>query len=81
MARLPTPRGDNNIWGTILNDYLRVAHNSHGTLKVEVTDASKLQVEDYPRKTRSTTLSTLGCGPSYSPYRSFIVASFGSISR
>jgi hypothetical protein len=43
MARLPIPGGDNNTWGTILNDYLSVSHNSDGTLKVEVTDASKLQ--------------------------------------
>jgi parallel beta-helix repeat protein len=43
MARLPTPGGDNNTWGTILNDYLNVSHNSDGTLKLSVTDASKLQ--------------------------------------
>lgn len=43
MARLPTPGGDNDVWGTILNDYLSVSHNSDGTLKVSVTDASKLQ--------------------------------------
>jgi hypothetical protein len=43
MSRLPTPDGDNNIWGTVLNDYLSVSHNSDGTLKVSVTDASKLQ--------------------------------------
>jgi hypothetical protein len=43
MARLPTPCGDNNKWGVILNYYLSVAHNPDGTLKVEVTDASKLQ--------------------------------------
>jgi hypothetical protein len=43
MARLPIPGGDNNKWGTILNDCLKVSHNSDGTLKVELTDASKLQ--------------------------------------
>lgn len=32
-ARLPTPGGDNGNWGKILNDYLRVEHNSDGTLK------------------------------------------------
>ncbi|HEV7928530.1 MAG TPA: hypothetical protein VGP12_00195, partial [Nitrosospira sp.] len=33
MARLPTPGGDSNTWGTILNDFLSVEHNSDGTLK------------------------------------------------
>ena len=27
---LPTVGGDNNTWGTILNDYLLVAHNQYG---------------------------------------------------
>lgn len=34
MARLPSPGGDNNTWGTILNDFLSVEHNSNGTLKL-----------------------------------------------
>ncbi len=33
MARLPIVGADNNNWGTILNTYLQVAHNSDGTLK------------------------------------------------
>ena len=41
MARLPTPGGDNNTWGTILNDFLSVEHNSDGTLKTSGTIASK----------------------------------------
>jgi hypothetical protein len=32
-ARLPTVGGDDGNWGTILNQYLQVAHNSDGTLK------------------------------------------------
>lgn len=32
MSRLPTPGGDAGTWGTILNDYLEVSHNSDGTL-------------------------------------------------
>ena len=32
-ARLPTPGGDNNIWGSILNTFLEVSHNSDGTLQ------------------------------------------------
>ena len=31
-ARLPVPGSDDNAWGTILNDFLVVAHNSDGTL-------------------------------------------------
>lgn len=31
MARLPTPGGDSNNWGAILNDYLQVEHNDDGT--------------------------------------------------
>ncbi|MBC7746541.1 hypothetical protein H7Y40_01005 [Pedobacter sp.] len=33
MARLPQPGGDENTWGTILNDFLAAAHNLDGTLK------------------------------------------------
>ena len=31
-ARLPVPGSDANTWGTILNDFLEVAHNSDGTI-------------------------------------------------
>lgn len=31
MPSLPTVGGDNNTWGTILNDYLEVAHAADGT--------------------------------------------------
>ena len=33
MTRLPKPGGDAGNWGTILNDFLDVAHNSDGSLK------------------------------------------------
>lgn len=33
MARLPTPGGDDDQWGTILNDYLSQGHNTDGTHK------------------------------------------------
>lgn len=33
MARLPTPGGDENTWGDVLNDFLQVSHNADGTLK------------------------------------------------
>jgi len=35
MSRLPTVGGDNNSWGTVLNEFLEVSHNSDGTLKEE----------------------------------------------
>lgn len=34
MSRLPLPGQDNGTWGTILNDYLQVEHNTDGTLKL-----------------------------------------------
>jgi hypothetical protein len=38
--RLPTPGGDSGDWGTILNGFLEVSHNSDGTLiPTAVTDA------------------------------------------
>ena len=33
MARLPTPGADNGTWGSVLNEYLDVEHNTDGTLK------------------------------------------------
>ena len=32
MSRLPTVNGDNGTWGTVLNDFLSVAHAAGGTL-------------------------------------------------
>jgi hypothetical protein len=33
MARLPTVGSDNGSWGTVLNSFLEISHNSDGTLK------------------------------------------------
>jgi hypothetical protein len=33
MTRLPTPGADTGSWGTILNQFLEVSHNTNGTLK------------------------------------------------
>ncbi len=33
MARLPTVGSDNGNWGTVLNEFLGVSHNSDGTIK------------------------------------------------
>ncbi len=43
-ARLPTVGGDNGNWGTLLNSYLQVAHNSDGTTK---NSATVFNVKDY----------------------------------
>jgi hypothetical protein len=36
MSRLPAPGQDPGVWGDILNDFLRVAHNDNGTIKLSV---------------------------------------------
>jgi hypothetical protein len=33
MSRLPTPGSDDGNWGSVLNDFLLVGHNTDGTLK------------------------------------------------
>lgn len=49
MARLPQPGGDSGDWGTILNTFLTIAHNTDGTLKngsvAESTLASAVQLK------------------------------------
>lgn len=49
MARLPEPGGDSGQWGEILNDYLRVSHNTDGTIK-----SSLLQNDPTPDATLTT---------------------------
>ncbi len=39
MPRLPTPGGDDGIWGDILNDFLLTAHNADGTLRITTNKA------------------------------------------
>jgi hypothetical protein len=34
-ARLPTPGGDDNAWGNVLNTFLSISHNTDGTLTME----------------------------------------------
>jgi hypothetical protein len=41
MTRLPNPGQDAGAWGTILNDFLSVEHNSDGTLKASGSLAAK----------------------------------------
>lgn len=40
MARLPVPGADSGTWGSVLNDFLEVAHNTDGSLKT--IDQSKV---------------------------------------
>ena len=40
MPVLPTPGGDDNIWGTELNTWLQVAHNSDGSLQTSAVTAA-----------------------------------------
>ena len=39
MSRLPTPGGDNDNWGTVLNDFLQQALASDGTLLTTPTNS------------------------------------------
>lgn len=39
MSRLPTPGGDGNNWGTILNDYLQQSLDSTGKLVTSATNS------------------------------------------
>lgn len=54
MTRLPTPGSDDGVWGSILNDFLSVEHNSDGSLKALGSLASKVDSND-PRLTDART--------------------------
>lgn len=41
VARLPIPGQDDGMWGSVLNDFLNVEHNSDGTLKASGSLAAK----------------------------------------
>jgi len=41
MSRLPAPGGDSGAWGSILNEFLAVAHNTDGSLKAQASIDSK----------------------------------------
>lgn len=43
MARLPQPGGDSGNWGDILNDYLRQAHKTDGSLQDDTVTSSVIQ--------------------------------------
>ncbi len=46
MTRLPVPGSDSGVWGSILNDFLAVGHNSDGTLKVTKADVGLGNVDN-----------------------------------
>ncbi len=68
MSRLPAVSGDANAWGSILNDFLSVAHNSNGSLKnlfINLKDYCKIDgsTDDSIGFTTAYTLaSSLGMG-------------------
>lgn len=43
MARLPVPGSDDGTWGSLLNDFLLVDHNTDGTLKASDTIAGAVR--------------------------------------
>lgn len=43
MARLPVPGADDGVWGDVLNEYLKVAHDTSGELKPDAVTPSALQ--------------------------------------
>lgn len=47
MARLPTPGGDTDNWGSVLNGFLSVAHNPDGTLKTAGIVAAGAETKVY----------------------------------
>lgn len=64
MARLPTPGGDNNQWGSILNDFLGVEHNTDGTLKKagEIANALSTANSKYTKPGSGIPLADLTSG-------------------
>ena len=56
MARLPVPGEDNGVWGTVLNEYLAVAHNDDGTLKNTGLLASKANDADVVHTANNETI-------------------------
>ena len=57
MSRLPVPGSDSNSWGTILNDFLAIAHNSDGTVKAQASIDAKAPLAS-PTFTGAVTVPT-----------------------
>lgn len=60
MTRLPTPGKDSGQWGNILNDFLGVAHNADGTLKL-ITD-TQVSASSKDGTASTPSMRTLGTG-------------------
>jgi hypothetical protein len=43
MPRLPIPGSDDNVWGSVLNDFLNQVHDSQGQLKANTVGTSQIQ--------------------------------------
>ncbi|MCL2037645.1 hypothetical protein FWG95_01415 [Candidatus Saccharibacteria bacterium] len=61
MARLPIVGGDPDNWGTVLNDFLGVAHNTDGTLNSSAV-ASAAPVTSVAGRTGAVTLTSSDVG-------------------
>lgn len=55
MARLPQPGGDEDIWGSVLNDFLEVSHNPDGTLKGNAVALDADDIDDTSTTNKFTT--------------------------
>lgn len=65
MARLPQPGGDEDTWGSVLNDFLEVSHNGDGTVKNGAVDVSAIQdgsVTDAKLQSGSVSAGKLNAG-------------------
>lgn len=60
MSRLPTPGGDVNDWGSILNEFLNASHNQDGSLRP--TAVSNLGVEMTSNKGKPNGYASLDTG-------------------
>lgn len=60
MAALPTVGGDDGTWGTILNAFLSISHNSDGTMKVPAVTIF-VAASDASANVRAVTSSTYLC--------------------
>lgn len=61
MARLPIVGGDLDNWGTVLNDFLGVAHNTDGTLQSTAVSAAA-PVTSVAGRTGAVTLAAADVG-------------------
>jgi hypothetical protein len=80
MPRLPVPGSDDNTWGDILNDYLRVEHNVDGTLKLGGSLATKYTrpASGIPRSDLTASVQAALDAADASP-RVFNVRSYGAV--